>query len=450
MKTRIARHPVLTFYFLAYACSWSIGVPLALQAQDLIHTRLPLSLHYLTAFGPAAAAFVVSRVLRGAGRKVPPSNLVKTDRRFRWMAIGVLSPCVLFLLARFAGVLIGRPTPGWIALGQVNFLPDLGLAAWLLWFVTSGLGEEIGWRGFALPRLQGNHSALASSGLLAVAGAGWHLPAFFYVPSYLAMGFRILPGFFIGVLAGSIVLTWLYNNSGGSVLAVVLWHASFNYVTASPNATGVAAAVTSALVIVWAVAIVWLCDSATFTIRRVRSIRPDGLERAEQLPGDDLISEPIGFVTHAITIRRGPREVWRWLAQMGAGRVGWYSYDALDNGGSASADCIRPDLQDISVGTVMPALPGAKDGFVVARFEPERSLILGWPGPGGGYLTTWTFVLQRRDPDSTRLIVRARAAQGYRLFGLPTWLGMIPARVVHFVMERKQLLGIARRAEARA
>jgi hypothetical protein len=182
---------------------------------------------------------------------------------------------------------------------------------------------------------------------------------------------------------------------------------------------------------------------------RFRSIRCTWNERARPLPGDDLICDTIGSVTHAMTIRCSRHAAWQWLAQMGAGRAGWYSYDLLDNGGVSSADRIRPDLQNIVVGTVMPALPGAKDGFVVARFEPERFLVLGWPGPNGGYLTTWTFVIEEREPDATRLIVRARAAHGYRLFGLPTWLSLIPARVVHFIMERKQLLGIAKRAEAR-
>jgi membrane protease YdiL (CAAX protease family) len=145
----------------------------------------------------------------------------------------------------------------------VNFLPDLGVTAWGLWFLTSGIGEELGWRGFALPRLQRTHSAMSSTLRLAIGWAGWHLPAFFYVPSYAAIGLRILPGFFLGVLAGAIVLTWLYNSSGGSVLAAVLWHASFNFVTASPNASGLAAAVTSTLVMVWAFVVVWRCDWST-------------------------------------------------------------------------------------------------------------------------------------------------------------------------------------------
>jgi hypothetical protein len=80
---------------------------------------------------------------------------------------------------------------------------------------------------------------------------------FFYVPSYLTIGLRIVPGFFLGMFAGTIVLTWLYNRGGGSVLTVALWHASFNFVTASPNAGGLDAAVTSTLVMVWAVIVVW-------------------------------------------------------------------------------------------------------------------------------------------------------------------------------------------------
>jgi hypothetical protein len=129
---------------------------------------------------------------------------------------------------------------------------------------------------------------------------------------------------------------------------------------------------------------------------------------------------------------------------MGAGsRAGWYSYDVLDNGRKPSAVRVLPELQDIAIGTVVPALPGVTEGFAVLAFEPYRSLVLGWPDPAGAPLVTWSFVLEEQAGSSTRLIVRARGDQGYRFHGLPLWA----CRLVHFLMERKQLTGIALRAE---
>ena len=84
------------------------------------------------------------------------------------------------------------------------------------------------------------------------------------------------------------------------------------------------------------------------------------------MPGDDLISEPIGSLTHATTIGRPRQDVWPLIVQMGAGsRAGWYSYDFIDNGRQRSADRIVPDLQTIAVGALFPAVPGATDGFQV-------------------------------------------------------------------------------------
>ena len=71
-------------------------------------------------------------------------------------------------------------------------------------------------------------------------------------------------------------------------------------------------------------------------------------ERAQNLAGDELIPRPIGVVNHAITIHRSPRDVWPWLAQMGAGRAGWYSYDFIDNGGHRSAKRILPEFQHLT------------------------------------------------------------------------------------------------------
>ena len=124
-------------------------------------------------------------------------------------------------------------------------------------------------------------------------------------------------------------------------------------------------------------------------------VRATPRERARTLAGDDLISQPVGSVNHAITIRRPPHDVWPWLAQMGSGRGGWYAYDFIDNGGHPSAQRILPEYQNIGVGTVFPALPGATEVFVVAQCDPEHSLVLVWRLPSGKYQTTWAFALEQ-------------------------------------------------------
>ena len=166
------------------------------------------------------------------------------------------------------------------------------------------------------------------------------------------------------------------------------------------------------------------------------------------LAGDGLIPQPIGTVNHAITVHRPPRDVWPWLVQMGSGRAGWYAYDFIDNGGHHSAERILPADQNIHVGSVFPALPGVTDVFLVTQFEPERSLVLSWRLPNGKYKPPGR-LLEQPQPDQTRLIVRGRVAPGYRPYGLPQWLALPTGAIAHFIMQRKQLLGIARRAEAR-
>src|SRR5687768_690187 len=149
------------------------------------------------------------------------------------------------------------------------------------------------------------------------------------------------------------------------------------------------------------------------------SVQATSRERLLSLPGDEMIRHAAGSLTHAITVRCSRRELWPWLIQMGADRAGWYSYDALDNGGRPSAEQIVPGLQSPPVGAVFPALPGRRDGFILLDSEPARWLVLGWPGTDGGLVVTWSFMLVDIDANTTRLIVRARARDDYRFHGLP-------------------------------
>jgi hypothetical protein len=185
---------------------------------------------------------------------------------------------------------------------------------------------------------------------------------------------------------------------------------------------------------------------------------PASRENARPLPGDDLLPDAEGQVTHGVTIDASPEAVWPWLIQMGCRRAGFYSYDRLDNGGVPSAREVHPELQFIKVGDVLPATPGSDDGFEVLRLDPGRALVLGGlfdvaegkqrpfaaARPPRYWHVTWAFALEPLDGHTTRLHVRARAAippgGGIRL----AWM-----HPVHSFMEHAQLRHIKARAEGR-
>ena len=158
-----------------------------------------------------------------------------------------------------------------------------------------------------------------------------------------------------------------------------------------------------------------ICHAGT-TNARFHSVMPLAtclatvLEKRRPLPADAMIPDPIFSSTHAITIDAPPEQVWPWIAQMGSGRAGWYSWDAIDNGGRPSATRIVPAFQTVVPGDIMPAVPGATDAFVVAAVDPPRDLVLTVPDGRGGNAVAWEHVLESLACGRTRLIVRGRAS----------------------------------------
>ncbi|MFN2212215.1 MAG: type II CAAX prenyl endopeptidase Rce1 family protein [Anaerolineales bacterium] len=264
----IKKHPLLVFFVLAYAFSWMVEIPLALQAQGVIRVQIPFSLHYLAGYGPLFSALIVTSVISGTqGLRKLFGRMTKWNVRPGWWLVAV-APLGFFLSVAAALWLIDGKSIDLSALGQVDFLPALGLVALPMWILTFGIGEETGWRGFALPRLQENRSPLYATLILWILWALWHLPLFFY--SYEV---SILPGFAIGLLAGAIVFTWLFNGAGGSVLMVAIWHGAFNFTTACTSCkTGLPAAVISTLVMIWAVALVLLYKPIRLPRKKVQAI----------------------------------------------------------------------------------------------------------------------------------------------------------------------------------
>lgn len=259
---------VIGYFLLAYGFSWIVGVPLALEAQGVINVGLPFSLHYLYAYGPTLAALFITWLVNGQdGLKELFSRISKWRVKPIWWIIA-FSPLWLFALVAIVQRIIQGDWQDLNLLGQVHFLPQLNpVTALLLWIFTFGLGEEIGWRGFALPRLQRNRSALSASLILTILWALWHWPMFFY---NLDSSFII--GWLLSLAAGTIVFTWLYNSSRGSVLILILWHGTFNFITASNAGEGLAAIILSVIVIIWAIVVVLLYKSATLSAEQKQVI----------------------------------------------------------------------------------------------------------------------------------------------------------------------------------
>jgi membrane protease YdiL (CAAX protease family) len=259
------------FFVLACLFSWAVEIPLALRAQEVIDTKIPYSLHYLAGYGPMAAAVVVTGFSEGRkGLRDLFGRLLRWRVRPVWWLVAV-APLGLYALVAMGLRLFRGQWPDLAALGQISFLPDLGIAALPFWILTFGIGEETGWRGYALPWLQRGRSALSASVILWILWAFWHAPMFFY--SYDP---SILLGFLIGLLAGTITFTWLYSSTG-SILVVAVWHGTFNFVTACVACkTGVTAAVVSALVMAWAVLVVILFKPADLACHTGASVPTRG------------------------------------------------------------------------------------------------------------------------------------------------------------------------------
>ncbi|MGW8226586.1 MAG: CPBP family intramembrane glutamic endopeptidase [Anaerolineales bacterium] len=254
----IKKHSLTSFFILAYAVTWCIEIPLALSAQGLISAQIPMTLHYLGAFGPMVAALIVLALTEGrTGIKKLLSRWFKWRVGVRYYVFAILGPITFFMLA----VLINRIVTGawsdFTQLGEADYLPYVGpLGALLVWLLTYGLGEETGWRGYALPHLQRKHSAANSTLILAILWAFWHLPAFFYRDTYIQMGFLGFPVFLVSIIFATMVFTWLYNSTAGSLLLVILFHAFFNWLTVSEAGGAFTGIIMSVPVILWAIFVV--------------------------------------------------------------------------------------------------------------------------------------------------------------------------------------------------
>lgn len=253
------RGSLAPFFSLTFAITWGIAALLLLLPNQMASIFGPMSgrnpVFFLAVYAPTIAALVVTAAQEGAaGVRALLGRLVRWRFGVHW----------------YAFVLLGVPALGLLAAASGGGVPEYRWAEWYLYlpllvsqvFLDPGsLGEELGWRGYALPRLLRILRPLSASLVLGTIWFVWHLPAFFVAGT--PQDALSLPAFFVSALSLSILATWLFQSSNGSVLPSLLLHLTANF---SLNYLGAPMVQFSALLAVVAVGVV-IATGATLGTR---------------------------------------------------------------------------------------------------------------------------------------------------------------------------------------
>ena len=233
----LARHPLVFYFLIAYAFSWLAWLPLVLSEDGagLLPYRAPIGFYTtlaIASFGPFLSAFLMTGITEGRmGIGHLLRRIVLWRVGLRWYLFALLGiPAILVLSL----IVLPGALASFQGLASLAPLPFLSLFVYVF-FLGGPFGEETGWRGFALPRLQTMQGPLVGSLILGLIWALWHLPIF-WVPAWnLPPTILNIVMSVIAATAFTIVMKWVFNNTKGSLLIATLIHASFDMFMATLN-----------------------------------------------------------------------------------------------------------------------------------------------------------------------------------------------------------------------
>ena len=217
------RHPLLWFFILTFVITW--GLAAFYFAADAIFDN-PLGemsisnpIFILAVWGPNIAAFIIVALSEG-GR-----GIIRLFKKFIPIRTSVFWYVIVIFLFPLAGVMINLVTETPIMMSE---MPKKEIINLLLAILVSGpIGEELGWRGYALPRILEKKSAIVSAILVGLPWGIWHFPSFFM--SGLPQAGAQIPAFLLSAVSISILVTWVFVNTGQNVFLSFLIHYSINF-----------------------------------------------------------------------------------------------------------------------------------------------------------------------------------------------------------------------------
>jgi len=224
MSTFVKKYPAISLLILAmiFGFAPALIVATGLLSPDWIQ---------LGALSSSLAAIVLVLIEgREGGLRELLGRVLIWRVGIQWWAIALFFMIVPSVVSLYLYHLLGGPAVDWGGLQPLYKVVPM----FIFLTIAAGIGEEFGWRGFLLPRLQSRHNALVSGLIVGVAWAIWHIPMFFIEgTSQYEQGLHsgLLPvilGYSVFVIANSVQFTWLFNNTKGSVLLVAVFHGASN------------------------------------------------------------------------------------------------------------------------------------------------------------------------------------------------------------------------------
>lgn len=227
-KAFAKRHPLTAYFVLAYGIMWLVISPMVVDALGIANVPDVVSLiSYLLSslLGPTVAAFWVTGILEGrAGMRLLLRRTFQFRAGWQWYMVVLFVPLMIWFGA-YSFLYSGAPLAGLIlnpSLLLSIFLPNV-----LFGLLIPSIGEEPGWRGFALPRLQKLYGPILGTLILGTLHGIWHLPALL-TPLFEPFTITGFIEFVLTAVAASFLYTWVFNSTGGNVWIAIVLHASGN------------------------------------------------------------------------------------------------------------------------------------------------------------------------------------------------------------------------------